>query len=454
MVARKRLAMVALEHLPFKFINFGFSIDETDDIEENVNVTSGSRSILDTMKFDYNLITPSLRHILQDSDPIPQFKKIPPEMTEESFFDEYLVNKGPMSTLSKRKNDKKTIFDICKRKAKENNPKNLILDALKGTTLDQSHEIELLTIATNLKKRVDKINTLLKIEEKSLQIIDNLIFLSKNDIYFKKFKSSFNSQYIKNPQLLKNELLENLRTLDKCVTEKPQLILMKMIDQEGQLLNKLLSLFVQPKIYNRPIFLDFLISEKFTQTIDNFFTNVLNTHGQKVLKIFLNQSFPIEKVSESKRQKNNFLREKVENLKKCRKEIILNCKEAFIDPSVFRKIELFTKVVVDMKNWVSEDLPNFIDAIGSDELPSLVISVIFMANPPHIASNSLMVKKLFLGLDSLCFNDTAVDFMSYASWALSDLKRVIESEDDMKNVYQHMFDVIDQFSEMIEKVII
>lgn len=410
----------------YKWINFGFSENANDDEEEEEkNDDSGSISISSTMVNNADTIAPNIRHILQNSDPIPQFSKIPEDMTVESFFEDYLVKKGTIASLPKRKEDKKIIFDFSKK------PMNEIIQALDNTTLDQTSEIELLTIATSVKKKIDSINNLLFISNISIDLINNLVRLNKKQDYLQKIKSKTNKQYIKNPSQLYEDLLDNIQTLHKIVPKSNNLVLMKMIDFDEENKRPLFSLSTK-RVY-RPFAFDFLAANSFAHSVDDSFKNILSSNRQKILDLHLQSSFPTEDVSQSKFKKHSFLIEKIKNIRKCRNEIILDCRDAFSDPSVFRKVDLFNNVIGAVKRWVSEDMPNSIDDIGGDEMPGLLISVIYMAEPSQIASTTLMLQRIFFKFNHICFEDKVTNVITFASSAISDLINIIENDEDLKS---------------------
>ena len=291
------------------WVIFGFNEDGSDD---NVNkeddddnvLTLRSLDISKTMRNDNYTIVPNLRHILQNSDPIPVFKKVPENMTIEKFFNEYLVNKGPLSTLAKRKADYKVIFSICAK----NRIMQVILEALDSTTLEQTEEIEKLTIATNTNKRIDEItNVISSINDNNTEIINNLIYLNKqeNKTYIDKLKIGINMDYIQNPNKLLNDFDENYEHLRKLIcVDKPQLILMKMIDHE-EIKSQFLSFKFTSDIIYKPIFLDFIESNPFAESVDINFSKVLNASIKKIIEIFLNKCFPTKNVSRSTKNKND-----------------------------------------------------------------------------------------------------------------------------------------------------
>lgn len=414
----------------FFYINF-------DEINNNLSENNDNDHIdfiTKTVKNKPDELAPNLRHLLQNSDPLPNFTKIPSIKIEE-FFDQYLVLRGPVSLLSKRKVNKNAIFKLLPKK--ENLRIKRILEALPNTSLGQDKEIQKLTIDSLIKKKIGKILFLCEQVDHIYAFIDNTILLQgkKSAVYFQNFKSNLNKNYIKNPKLFESDIEFNKANLDKNIFKDSKVVLMKMIDKAEDKSDVNVFGFGKIKIIYRPFFLDYVLTSTTNAQIDSKLNLLLKNSGEKIIKLSLESNFPTKNVNSRNRlAKNKHIIEKIHLIRKIRAEIINDCNESFSEYSILRKVELFDNCYREVKNYIDEGLPNFVDAIGADEMTPLMALVIFIANPSYIVCNSEILKTYFSTFNDTEFTSHLTIMVNSISSTLLDLRRtLIENNSLMKS---------------------
>lgn len=431
----------------FSIIYFGFSEDGSDDFEEETEKSSNSQSLSITVIDNPTEISPNLRHLLQNSDPIPTFRKIPEELTLEEFFDKYLVQRGPCSTLAKRKMNARVILSLLSYKKKEKLKIKQILDVLPSTSLEQDQEIRVLTNATNIRKKIDKISNLnLKINENT-ELINNLVLLNDKSsaTYFQNFKFMMNQDYISNPKQFILDIRSNRRNLNKVFFSQPKIVLMKMIDHA-----KYSKWLINSKIIYSSFFLDFVNSTDYNKKIDNKFNSLLSKLNKDIIEKLIENHFPTQNVKKRSKVKiNQFLCQKILKMPQNRKEILLICTEAFADFSVLRKLELFSKAFNELKYYVEENMPESVDALGADELTPLMVSVIFLSNATYIASTIAFLNYFFSNVENESINSQAVIMKNLASSALTDLLDILNAN---PNLAKFCNDLVNNISDFLKNL--
>lgn len=462
------------EKVSFKWVNFGFSEDQSDDVEEEEKHESSNPWHNATMRDNPDDVIPSLRHLLQNSDPIPTFRKLPEEMTFYTFFNEYLVKRGQTDTFSKRKFYEKVIFynlfRYIQRKEEEkmrlkqkkginkfnmltsdpdevhamvlktmqemtpsqfNLVQGFILAVLPKVTLEQTQEIEYLTIATSVNKKIDFLKTIFNSIHHNIEIIENMIHFKQNsEVYLRSFYKAPKDEYLKDPNKIQKYFNQNNKVLGDQIT--PEIIIYKMFENE-KVKPSFFSFLFETKNDDKPFFKMFMSVSDDTCKLDKQFNEILRNSSKIILEHFLNSRFPTNGDSTSTNMKNQYLMDKLKKIPEARSEIIYACNDAFADLSVLRKVDVYTNLCNIVCNYILEDCPNYIKDLGEDEQLPFMITIIFMSNPPFAASNTLMLKKYFRPINQESF---LVDIiLKHISAAFKDLKEIISNDISLNGLY-------------------
>lgn len=402
-------------------------INDNSNDDDKIKDETKSNSIEMTIRDNPVDITPSLRHLLQNSDPLPNFKEVP-HMTIEEFFNEYLVRRGPSDSLPQRKKNYKIIFSLLQKR--EDSRINQILNSLPKTALQQDKQIQTLAIASLVKKKIDAINSLYLEIDNSMDILDNAILLNKkeSEVYFQKFKSGLNIDYIKNPKLFENDVQINVKNLDKKIFSKPSIVLMKMIDKTEDKSEKNIFRLGKAKIIYRPLFLDFANSSNVLIQLDSKLNYLLKNFGTNIVESIFKTVFPLPNESKHKELKFKFLIQKVNRIPKIRKEILEIAVNAFDDYSIIRKVELYNKFLREINIYINEEKPDYVGDIGPDELNPITSAIVIYANPSCIASNLKILMVLISKFTKSDITDLVTSTIVSISSVLIDVVRILKKE--------------------------
>ncbi|KAK8872094.1 hypothetical protein M9Y10_007852 [Tritrichomonas musculus] len=176
--------------------------------DDNFNI-SNVNTMCEMSRND-DVFTPSLRHLLQNSDPLPQFIEddFPDDLNVENLLNTYLVMRGDVSSLSSRLKYQSDILRCLKDKD-EGQKIQEIIKILPDTLLEMTNEIEILTVASLIEQRCGFIhNMILSYPYRQLIILNGIIALDKLK-QTSKISLRNNVDYVVS-NVLKNHFFENL----------------------------------------------------------------------------------------------------------------------------------------------------------------------------------------------------------------------------------------------------
>lgn len=347
-----------------------------------------------------------LRHLLQLTDPLPKFTVVPPNInTLNDFITEYLVERGDITTYSKRKYNAKFLLA----------QKNLnIVKILKKVGFSRKNDIMALSAFTNVEKKLDILDFNSTEARNNMYLILDLQkreFLtfkapSQASEYFKnpnQFISDFNStferlgQYSPNygmkivySKLMSSEKID-LQTFieyrsNRLRNKQP----LKKLDQEfsdilakGAVINEYISQNIDIKHdINDNVFDKGLYLKRF---IDAFELNYFNNTFQG--KSTNHESFLIEanSIGNGLYPQNDY--------KECTylSDMII---EAFQEKSLTRKIDILSRCLSKMRTELCKGFPPNKSPLAEPEFEPTHCAVIMKINPPNFYSNYVFFRDM------------------------------------------------------------
>lgn len=307
-----------------------------------------------TMSNDGIQVTSALRHLLQISDPLPSFQKVPQDLTIRNFFLDYLVRKGPIDTLPQRIE----LFQTIEAKCFIDNP-TLLLYHLQQTKLHRTKEIRAMSAFIAI---LDKIRHFNKVILPAISQIQKCYFLYLFiDPHLPTIDSSTYTQYYSSPK----DLYTNIEAILKIVKNSPDYL-------EEIVYSRLTSPFK---------LLEYSTSKNLTEK-DAFINQYLKSN----IKVFTTDSFTI-KHSLPKFDKNRWLLEQFNILKKT---VTLNsmAHDANSEHFLLRKTYLFNLVISHIRDYLLNSFPPSEGELGQDEYFTFEIAFFASVIPTRIMTNA------------------------------------------------------------------
>jgi hypothetical protein len=313
-----------------------------------------------TMTVDHLRVEAALRHLLQDADPIPLFKRVPDGLTIRDFFRQYLLRRGPRETLTRRYDNlmaiewKSVVFSDEKK----------LRGALAGAPLERRKEIRALSAFTRLWETFAQTN---KETQSARDSIQQLFYSYPVFRWCDKFAPSPLPPYVRNPALLIPDFfkLKDRWTAEPLFTA-PQPLISEII---YAYLTRTLSFDV------------FVKSKPDLEAMDRELYDCFKRKSETLC----NELFPVTATVPGHWNKNKWLRERLE-LMKSRPEFFDRLRFAAVESAPFHKLQEFGKAFRLIRRYVAENFPPSKD-LGEDELLPVQIASVILANPPGLASN-------------------------------------------------------------------
>ena len=313
-----------------------------------------------TMAKDSNFMGALIRHLLQTCDPIPIFNDIPDDLTVESFFDQYLVLRGPLETLSQRIEMKNAIF--CQTKVVSK-----ITSYLDQALMNRIKEVKALTAFDTIKDKIDFTYKISKIHVQTLIIYDSIkIFnIYKFNYPIKTYK------YYTNPNLLEEDFVKFVNTISSY-TQYSSIIAYSYLTRK----------------FN---FQDFLNTHSKLEIIDN------DIH-QRISNINLSNIH--EKHSNGNNEEYSKLEDfNIDQWLKVQLNLMSNnqyftniINDAFRESNPMRKCIVLEKLLQEIEGFLYDNLPYPGKELGKDKFFPFEYDFFLSTNPPNIFSNYIFLK--------------------------------------------------------------
>lgn len=333
------------------------------------------------------LIAPMIRHILQKADMIPIFKKAPPNMTVQNFLYTFLVRRGDISYLSERMNNfdqMMTFFPNQSIKAK------IIQDALSCTTFTRMKKIKALSTFASIELKLNYLDMSSQKQITSTQIVKEV-----NEKIFTQFKSMRTPfEYTKSPNLFVADYKSAINRFSEipefAFIQHPQktvfAVLAEKIDlytfaSQRERLKKSLKEY------------DELFSKESSSHLLSFIKE--NFPRTKKPQPLPNQNSPKSKTSEF--DKNHYIMTKIMRVGIEKRDIIETMTEAFVEPSLMRKVDLISLALTNFQLFLENDYPPNKGKLGSDEFTPAFAALIIFINPPMLVTNYVYLHDMTTG---------------------------------------------------------
>jgi hypothetical protein len=308
-----------------------------------------------TMTIDHLRVEAALRHLLQDADTIPRFKKLPLGLTLETFFTEYLLKRGPRETYGRRYDNLTTI----KWKSKLFSDERTILGALPKAHIERKKEIRALSAFTALWEIFAFTNNQ---TQRARDAIQEVFYSLPIFRWCPKYIKSPLPIYVRNPN---NLLVDYLKLVEKWTIDP----LFSTVKPE------MLYTFLARELS----FEAFRKSIPQLQQFDNELHELFEQHGNSLC----DELFPV--VPSPNWNKNQWLREQIEKLKSHTDFFEwLTC--AALESGPIKKLREFGRAFNMVRKYFVENFPPSKD-LGEDELLPAQIAFVIVVNPPRLASN-------------------------------------------------------------------
>ncbi|OHS99648.1 hypothetical protein TRFO_08267 [Tritrichomonas foetus] len=320
---------------------------------------------------------PIIRHLLQNCDTIPLFKKVPEGMTYGNFFGNYLVKKGPMNTYSKRcelaskifgTNNVESTFAFSQNSSQKDFDKKsfdekLFLKCLRNTSLDRTKEIKALSAFSLIHNKIDDLT-------KSLEMI----------FIVTKFGSDYALLEIEKEQ----KKLKNMHKTEEYSKDLDRFF-QDLRDYTSKLectipyVSKLKFAFSKLTYHLTYTSLQKLRKEYNYAKIDKR----LHRKIPRYLNKFLEENLQID--PSKKFDKKKHIRDILLNIKTDRPDLILLLNDAINEDSIIRKVYQFSRLFSEFVYELAKGLPP--GAIGLDEALPAGSAFLMIMNPPALFSN-------------------------------------------------------------------
>ncbi|KAK8891861.1 hypothetical protein M9Y10_029083 [Tritrichomonas musculus] len=350
---------------------------------ENETVAQSIHNINEmTMDNDSLQVKAALRHLLQVCDTIPIFHRVPDGLTVEDFFNIYLVNKGPIESLSKRIELAKVVQLICTY----DNPQKII-SHLYETVLDRTKEIRALSAFTAISKKINKQKQTMRFSiiqtEKNF---DSALIISPK-------LSSLNSKSVSifsisaNFLLTSNFLPKQISILEEDSVEKyynKPILLIKDIESVLKSIGKELS-NSKDIIYSRLTknfnINNFIASRRNLNQADIDVSNYISQNPQ----VFFEKNFAITK-QPLKFDTNRWLIEQINQFKSdgCLCEILTDASE---ESYPLRKASVYNFYLYQIRSCLIRRFPPEKGEIGADQFIPSEAAFYWLMNPGKIVTN-------------------------------------------------------------------
>jgi hypothetical protein len=309
-----------------------------------------------TMTIDHLRVEAAMRHLLQDADPIPQFKIVPTGLTIERFFVDYLLRRGPRGTFSCRYDNLTTI----RWKSVFFSNENEIRSALSRTTLERKKEIRALSAFTVMWETFSLISKETQLAREAVQKLFSWLPVFS---WCSRHVHTPLPAYVRNPSALVTDFVELQESwaADRLLpTPQPELLY--------AFLTRHLSFEAFRKSLPR------------IQALDGELTGLFRDAGNRLC----DELFPVA-ASHGQWNISQWMRERVNRLRSCPDALDILCVAA-VESSPIRKLQEFGRAFQIMRKDVLQSAPPSKE-IGEDELLPAQIGFVIVANPPALASN-------------------------------------------------------------------
>lgn len=319
------------------------------------------------------LIAPMIRHLLKKSDMIPHFQKAPPNMNCHDFLYSFLVRRGDISYLPERTNNFNKIMAFFQGNSINT---NTILEALSCTTFSRTKKIQALSTLSLIEQKIDYLDTYSQKEISQVKMVKDI-----NDKIFTQFRPIRQAiEYIRMPSLFVTDYNASLSkfyeipefSLIKYQQKMVFAVLSSKIDLNTFALSreKLRKFPVQLKEYD-----------------DKFSKNANSCLFRFVTEYFSRKSKGQPNQSPSSFDKNSFIANKIMSVVVEKRDIVNTMVEAFIEPSLMRKVDLISLALTNFQMFLEYNYPPNRGKLGSDEFTPAFAALIILCNPPLMITN-------------------------------------------------------------------
>jgi hypothetical protein len=302
----------------------------------------------------------AVRHLLQSSDPIPNFaSSAPPALTIPAFFTEYLVTRGPRETHALREQCRDVLEEQCQWDQVR------IGKAMQEATLERTKEIKALSAFTRIAAIYTQIHALT--ENVIVDTEKVLVYAVAAPLLARRFpaRRSFDD-YVKRPA----QLVEDFVVLAKCVSES-----------SPHAMAAVYSFITSSFDFER-----FRVLRPDCARLDELLGQKIARHQATIVAaIFPGAAKPAAGFNEPK-----FLLETILAIREKNPECLDILRRAFREANPRLKLDEIAFALASMRKYVQANTPPTRE-LGEDQWLPLTLAFFYLANPPHIVTNYVLI---------------------------------------------------------------
>jgi hypothetical protein len=306
----------------------------------------------------------AIRHLLQGADPIPLFADVMPGTTVESFFREYLLDRGPIDEYPSRY----TCFRILEARCRWD-PMRLQA-AMSGATLERTKEIRALSAFTRIANTVSRSDQLTKpVMDETEQAFLSALLESALPKKFRPRRSI--EDYTKDPNSLVNEYCDVFRAAQQAV----------------QYQSPWLPQVVFGGLTSGFDFERFRKVRSDLRTLDSNLTEIIVKRSASLLPgLFPARAAP----SSGSFDKRGWLTGRLHAVQS-NFELLGIVQRACLESNPLSKVEGINRGIRIFRKFCLEGCPSTVE-LGEDEYVPALIGYFYVANPPYLVSNLVFIQ--------------------------------------------------------------
>jgi hypothetical protein len=307
----------------------------------------------------------AVRHLLQGADPIPTFAGVPPGTTVESFFRDYLLDRGPIDEYPLRY----TCFKVLEKDCRWD-PVRLQV-AMDSATLERTKEIRALSAFTRIANTVARFDQLTKaVADETEHVFLTALLESALPKKFKPRRSI--EDYTKAPNHLVNEYCEVLRAAQ----------------QTTQYQSPWLPHVVFGALTSGFDFERFRKVRSDLRSLDsNLTTIIVNRTAALLPALFSDAGAPKSGAFDKRGWLLSRLQSVQSNI-----ELLAIIQRACLESNPLSKMEEMNRGITLFRKFCLDGCPSTVE-LGADEYIPALVGYFYIANPPYLVSNLIFIQE-------------------------------------------------------------